>query len=125
MFLWLFYQYWEQRWAQGQTPRLPCRVYGPNPRNTARGRMGISAETVLMQGLLGVSLRETHILKPDSPPSPWEIQQRITRSSEERLGEKTGATEQEMWLWISSAWPEFANTPTPRNVLSAAKNMSG
>ena len=84
-------------------PRLPCRVYGPNPRSMARGRTGISDETVLMQGLLGVSLRETRILKPDSLPSPWEIQQRITRSSEERMGEKTGATEQEMWLWISSA----------------------
>ena len=78
--------------------RLPCGVYGSNPRNMANSRTGISDETVLMQGLFGVSLRETHILKPDSPPSPRKIQHRITQSSEERLGEKIGATEQEMWF---------------------------
>ena len=78
--------------------RLSCGVHGSNPRNMANSRTGISDETVLMQGLFGVSLRETHILKPDSPPSPRKIQHRITQSSEERLGEKIGATEQEMWF---------------------------
>ena len=76
-----------------------------------------------MQGLFGVSLRETHILKPDSPPSPRKIQHRITQSSEERLGEKIGATEQEMWFESTLCDQKFTNTPTSWKILRAPKSL--